>query len=250
MIAPASRESLLERIKEHDAEKLGFVRFDQSLHPPSSSRDVEKRRSRTRLKLDAEGRRALAAIRVSPEDSHLILANLALIRDVRNTPIPTREEGARGRPLIPLPDGELHVPGKIVRHVRRVSSLALGMAKRLEKNSQALEDLGVYRYPGAPIEELKRYARGLADWAEGVTVPVSEPRHRTHFGTEEIVSFVTYVQGITSRRHWKELSILVRLACNEQGMTADRLQKLCCYQKGKSRRRAHVPRGASQRRYL
>lgn len=204
------------------------------------------------LKLDTDiQRKALAAMKVSGhnqrEFERLVLAHLALIRDVVTQPAPEKK---RPRiPLIPSPSGQVRVPQIIAREVRSASSFAFAMAEKLEKQSRILRDFGVLWQAEAPVRELRLYAEKLTLLADRFTVKVYRLRHGEHAQTRHTVELISFVQGVTSKRHWDNLAILLGEACKEKGITGDRLRKMVEYHT-KKRRRPHATLPIAARRHL
>jgi hypothetical protein len=216
-----------------------------ALFPLSVSSALEESRAtahldRLKLKTDRQ-RQALKSLklpgcnrRLQQKFERTVLAHLALIRDV-----PSRSAPQKGKPQIPiiaLPNGPRSCPAVIVREIRRASSQATRMIDRLEKQSAILRDFGGFFLPDAPIKELQSYAERLSAQADRLTIEKHRPRHSEHPQTRHIVELIKFVQEMTSARHWADLAILFREACNDQFINEDRLRKLCDYRRGRSRR--------------
>ena len=196
-------------------------------------------------------RKALAAMKVSGcnqrQFERLVLAHLALVRDVGTQPEP-KKKGAR-IPLIASPSGHRWVSPIIVRELRRTSSLASAMAERLERQSGILRDFGVLWQAEAPLRELQLYAEKLTILADQFAVKVHRPRHGEHAQTRHTVELISFVQGMTSKRHWDNLAILLGEACNDQGINGDRLRKTVGYHT-KKRRSQHATLPIAARKHL
>jgi hypothetical protein len=152
-----------------------------------------------------------------------ILAHLAFIRDVPSPMAPHKEKPRM--PMIATPLGPPSCPAVIVREFRRASLAAAGMVRRLKKQSAIFQDFGCFLLPEPPIEELQLYAEKLSAQANASTIKIHRLRHPADAKTRDIAELITFVQGMTSKRHWDNLAILLQEALGDLGINGDRLRK-------------------------
>jgi hypothetical protein len=124
---------------------------------------------------------------------------------------------------------------RIVEPLRRRARRADAFARAMDKHPICDDSPIRILIPTPPIREIRLYAERIRTLADSLAARSRhrKPRHTPRRESKQILKLIEFVQCMTGRRHLRSLSVLLKSACNDTGITQSRLHSLVSYYRKK-----------------